>query len=194
MVPCATRKKRRTSAGFPYNSAPDAHMGSTGGKRSCRRLRLRDFTRSRLHRGESRGSQLPLFQTPALADAGGTLGDLRWAPSPRVAGITYRRTDQFRPTDARRTGCERMGISGASVAARSGLRARRPAGRTHVSERELIAYALIAVLAAALAGLVWWRRYQSYPQIYARQQKRRRAQDDARMLARLESAERDQAS
>jgi hypothetical protein len=63
-----------------------------------------------------------------------------------------------------------------------------------VSERELIAYALIAVLAAALAGLVWWRRYQSYPQIYARQQKRRRAQDDARMLARHESAERDQAS
>ena len=50
--------------------------------------------------------------------------------------------------------------------------------------RELTAYALMIVMAAALAAIVWWRRYQSYPRTYARQQERRRKLSEARALAR----------
>lgn len=55
--------------------------------------------------------------------------------------------------------------------------------------RELTAYGLMLVMAAALAAIVWWRRYQSYPQTYARQQERRRKLSQARAQAQQGPAE-----
>jgi ferric-dicitrate binding protein FerR (iron transport regulator) len=63
-----------------------------------------------------------------------------------------------------------------------------------MTDRELTAYTLIAAMAAALAAIVWWRRYQSYPQTYARQQGRRRKLSEARALTQEAQAEREEAS
>ncbi|MXO58471.1 hypothetical protein GRI89_02775 [Altererythrobacter salegens] len=51
-----------------------------------------------------------------------------------------------------------------------------------VTDRTLIAYALIAVLVASFGALIWWIRYNSEQQTVARENLRRRKQDDARAL------------
>ena len=59
-----------------------------------------------------------------------------------------------------------------------------------MTDRQLIAYALILLLAVALAAIVWWWRYQSYPRTYEREQKKRRKQSEARSLAHMAAADR----
>ena len=49
-----------------------------------------------------------------------------------------------------------------------------------MTDRQLVAYALIVVLVAALAAIAWWRRYHSFPQVDARRQERQRQRSEAR--------------
>ncbi len=52
-----------------------------------------------------------------------------------------------------------------------------------MTDRQLIAYTLMALLAVAVAALVRWARHNSPSRIQARQEVKRREKSDARALA-----------
>jgi hypothetical protein len=49
-----------------------------------------------------------------------------------------------------------------------------------MTERLMIAYGLIALMIVALAAIVWWNLYHSYPRKEARERARRRAAERLR--------------
>jgi uncharacterized iron-regulated membrane protein len=61
-----------------------------------------------------------------------------------------------------------------------------------VTDRLLLAYVLMAVLAVAFGALLWWWRYQSYPRAHARQQRQRRKNSEARAMAHLAASDPEQ--
>jgi hypothetical protein len=52
-----------------------------------------------------------------------------------------------------------------------------------MTERQLIAYAMLTLLAVAIAAMVWWGRYNSARRMLARKQAKQRKQSDARAMA-----------
>lgn len=58
-----------------------------------------------------------------------------------------------------------------------------------MTDRLLLAYALIAFLVVWLGAFIWWRYHNSYQQVEGRERKRRRAVNDAHARKLAEKAE-----
>jgi uncharacterized membrane protein len=58
-----------------------------------------------------------------------------------------------------------------------------------MTDRQLIAYGLMVLLAAALAAVVWWTRYNSHSQTSARRQAKRSKESASRALHLLSKAD-----
>ena len=58
-----------------------------------------------------------------------------------------------------------------------------------MTERQLIAYTMLALLAVAIAAMVWWGRHNSARRTLARKQAKQRKQSDARAMALMSAAD-----
>ena len=58
-----------------------------------------------------------------------------------------------------------------------------------MTDRHVIAYGLMALMAVAAGVLVWWRGYRSYDQAHARMRARQRRSEAAMSVRRASSTE-----
>ena len=116
----------------------------------------------------------------------------------RIAGtprpLTFRVRASYLPVTTGKRTCRRLWLRDAIVLPLtmwSDRRDPRPilfrtltAAWTALMDRVTIAYSLIALMAAAVAALVWWNVHHSHARTYARQRTRQTAREKARQAER----------